>query len=188
MNAPNWSKMTLPQMTLIRIMIHTGTHDCPRTEIALTSFVQTDVIRDLNYARDLLKFKTMSASNTCEGYSAKIFGGVAFGVNIHLSCHTDKDYTYSIVSVHLSRHQYELDNRIVAYFYFPRLGIAVALRPGDLLVFNPSEPHAVSPRCNKDDQVYCLSMYLKTSVVGLNDNRIELSSAQESLCKEYKKH
>ena len=32
--------------------------------MALTSFVQTAVIRNLNYARDLLKFKTMSASNT----------------------------------------------------------------------------------------------------------------------------
>ena len=155
------------------------------TEKALTSFVQTDVIRDLNYARDLLKFKTMSPSALYEGSSAKIFGGVAFGVNVHLSCHTDKDYTYSIVSVHLSGHHYQLDDRIVAYFCFPRIGIAVALRPGDLLAFNPSEHHAISSRCSEGDQVYCLSMYLKTAVVGLNDNRIKLSPTQEGLCKAY---
>ena len=155
------------------------------TEKALTSFVQTDVIRDLNYARDLLKFKTMSPSALYEGSSAKIFGGVAFGVNVHHSCHTDKDYTHSIVSVHLSGHHYQLDDRIVAYFCFPRIGIAVALRPGDLLVFNPSEPHAISSRCSEGDQVYCLSMYLKTAVVGLNDNIIKLSPTQEGLCKAY---
>ena len=59
------------------------------------------------------------------------------------------------------------------------------IRPGDLLVFNPSEPHTVSSRCDKDDEVYCLTTYLKTVVVGLNDNRIELTPLQNDLCKKY---
>ena len=156
-----------------------------KIENALTSYVQTDVIRNLNYARELLNFKTMPSHNSCDGQSANIFGGVAFGINVHLACHTDKDYTYSVVSVHLPCHQYELNDLIVAYFCFPRIGVAVALRPGDLLVFNPSEPHAVSSRCDKDDEVYCLTTYLKTAVVGLNDNRIELTPLQNDLCKQY---
>jgi hypothetical protein len=43
----------------------------------------------------------------------------------------------------------------------------VALRPGDLLIFNALEPHAISSRCHKSDKLLCVSMYLKTAVVGL---------------------
>ena len=158
-----------------------------RTECALSSYVSTDVIRDLNHARELLKFKTIAPSTGCRGHSTKIFGGIAFGVNVHLSCHTDQDYTYSVVSIHLYEHQYSLDDRIVAYFCFPRLGIAVALRPGDILIFNPSEPHAVSSRCRTDDTVFCVSMYLKTAVVGLNDNNVPLTCSQEAMREQYRR-
>ena len=71
----------------------------------------------------------------------------------------------------------------MGYFCFPRLGIAVALRPGDLLIFNPLEPHAISSRCNNDDQIFCISMYMKSAIVGLNDNSIELTPMQELIIK-----
>ena len=188
---PNRASHGVSDATYHRDRMPSHAWDCilemlKKIENALTSFVQTDVIRHLNHAQQLLHFKTMPPYyNSGGGQSSKIFGGIAFGMNIHLSCHTDQDYTYSIVSVHVGSRQYNFDDRIVAYFCFPRLGIAVALRPGDLLVFNPSEPHAVSSRCDVDDQVYCLSAYLKTAVVGLNDNRIELTPFQEQLQKRY---
>jgi len=153
-----------------------------RTENALSSFVETKSLQQLNAAKQLLKFKTMASSHL---HPNKIFGGLAFGINVHLSCHKDHDYTWSVVSVHLHGYQYRLVDRIVAYFCFPRLGIAVALRPGDLLVFNPTEPHAISSRCNSDDTVYCLSMYLKTAIVGLNDNSLSLTSTEEVAKDEY---
>ncbi len=53
---------------------------------------------------------------------------------------------------------------------FPRIGVSVALGPGDFLLFNPNEPHCVSSRCRADDDIYIISSYLKTAVVGLNDN------------------
>ena len=158
------------------------------TENALSSYVSTDAIRDLNCARRLLKFKTMSPHNGCRGHSTKIFGGIAFGVNVHLSSHIDLDYTYSVTSVHLLNHQYSMQDKIVAYFCFPRLGLAVALRPGDLLLFNPSEPHAISSRVEYDDTLFCVSMYLKTAVVGLNDNSIDLTTEQKELLDEYNKN
>ncbi len=46
----------------------------------------------------------------------------------------------------------------------------VALRPGDFLLFNPQEPHSISSRCCAGDEVFCISSYLKTGVVGDNDN------------------
>jgi hypothetical protein len=55
-------------------------------------------------------------------------------------------------------------------FCFPRVGVAIALQPGDFLLFNAQEPHSISLHCNKDENIYCISFYLKTQVVGLNNN------------------
>jgi len=76
----------------------------------------------------------------------------------------------SIVQVHIDN-SYQVDDRIVCYFAFPRIGIAVALRPGDFLLFNPQEPHSISSRCRAEDELFAVSYYLKTAVVGLNDNK-----------------
>ena len=51
----------------------------------------------------------------------------------------------------------------------------VALRAVDVIIFNAHEPHSIYSLCNNSDVVYCVSMYLKTAIVGLNDNLIELS-------------
>ena len=84
-----------------------------------------------------------------------------------------------MVSVYLDEDGYGFNDGIIAYFCFPRLGIAVALHPGDGLIFNPSEPYAVSSRCDEKDDVYCVSMYLKAAVVSLNDNSIPLTNQQK---------
>ncbi len=75
----------------------------------------------------------------------------------------------SIVQAHIDNHDYQLNDRIVCYFAFPRIGIAVALRPGDFLLFDPQEPHSISSRCKAEDEIFCASSYLKTAIVGLND-------------------
>ena len=159
-----------------------------RYENCFTSYVDTEEIRKINIAKALIGFKSLSLSQSRnETFSdhAKIFNGVAFGYNVFLSCHSDIDYTYSITSVYLEGHVNTLDDVIVAYFCFPRLGIAVALRPGDVLIFNPREPHAVSSRCRDSDRILCLSTYLKTAIVGLNDNAIPLTEEQERRVKIY---
>jgi len=76
----------------------------------------------------------------------------------------------SIVQAHIDNHDYQLNDRIVIYFAFPRIGIAVALRPGDFLLFDPQEPHSISSCCKAEDEIFCASSYLKTAIVGLNDN------------------
>ena len=76
----------------------------------------------------------------------------------------------SIVQAHIDNHDYANDDKIICYFAFPRIGAAVALRPGDFLLFNPHEPHSISSCCNREDDVYIISSYLKTAVVGLHDN------------------
>ena len=110
--------------------------------------------------------------SSCKKSSAlKYYGGLAFGCNLFLRCHTDDDFTMSMAHVHLKgKDQYSLSDNVVVYFCFPTLGVAVPLRPGDFLLFNAQIPHCVSSRCKHTDQIMVLSMYLKTSVVGLNNN------------------
>ena len=55
------------------------------------------------------------------------------------------------------------------------------MRPVDLLIFNAREPHAVSSRAKSSDEIFCVSIYLKTAVVviGLNDNSIKRSPMED---------
>jgi hypothetical protein len=133
--------------------------------------MNTEVIRHIVEARKRLHFRTMKPSpSSTNGAPARYYNAVGFSLNVFLRSHIDKDFTMSIVQVHLDDIMYDKDDKIVCYFAFPRVGIAVALRPGDFLMFNPQEPHSLSSRCYKGDNVYSISSYLKTQVVGLNYN------------------
>ena len=144
-----------------------------KVETVLKEYVSTDEIRRLDHGRKLVGYKTMCPMPGLEpSLPPQIFWGVAIGEDVHLPCHTDVDFSYSVVAVHMDGCSYLYKDRIVAFFCFPRWGMAVALRCGDVLIFNPLEPHAISSRCRNDEKVYVVSIYLKTAVVGLNDNNI----------------
>jgi hypothetical protein len=75
--------------------------------------------------------------------------------------------------------QYKMDAEVSNYFVFPEQGIAVALlRPGDMLIFNPKYHHCLSSSTcayqNKD--IYSLLLYIKSAVVGRNNNSIPLNN------------
>jgi hypothetical protein len=153
-------------------------------------YVDTDQIRLIHDAINLVDAKTFSisspwniVSNTNQPAS-RIYGAFASGVNVYLNAHQDKDFTYCATSIHM-RDQYQPSQRIVAYFAFTKLGIAIPLRPGDVLFFNPLEEHCISSRCCNDDDIYCLSLYLKSDNIGLNDNSKELTPQQEYLLNVY---
>ena len=93
----------------------------------------------------------------------------------------DEDFFYSLTTVASEQgvqdnDQYMMDAAICNYFTFAEQGIAVALRPGDMLIFNPLYHHCLSSRTARyeNDDVFCLSLYLKTAVVGQNDNRLPM--------------
>ena len=117
------------------------------------------------------------------GNSHRIWNSVAFGKNVFLNSHTDEDSFLSITTVitnPTNGSHYEKDDPIVQYFVFPEVGFAIALRPGDVLVFNPLYFHSVSSQTEEGEKqdVYCLSFYLKTAVVGGNNNALPLSQLQ----------
>jgi hypothetical protein len=67
------------------------------------------------------------------------------------------DFTMSIVQAHIDNHDYANDDKIICYFAFPRIGVTVALRPGDFLLFNPHEPHSVSSRIHMNHTLFHLA-------------------------------
>ena len=109
----------------------------------------------------------------------------SYGKNNLLPLHTDNDMFLSVVHIHSDRDivrceslqyksYYKVDSDIVKYFTFDN-STSVALRSGDLLIFNPTIPHCISS-CTDDYEnasTYCLSHYFKTSIVGRNNNSIE---------------
>ena len=103
------------------------------------------------------------------------------GRNIYLSCHIYKDFIYSAATV---VHR-EVKDEVIAYFNFPRLGLAIPLKPFDVLFLNPNEPNMISSRCHDDDDVFCLSFYLKTALMGGNNNDLELTVEQKECLKVY---
>jgi hypothetical protein len=155
-------------------------------EYCLETIVDNDVICHLYHAKKLVPFKTMNVKTASEQARLKYYGSLAFGCNVFLQCHTDSDYTMSMAHIHLKgKDKYELTDEVVIYFCFPTLGVAVPLRPGDFLIFNALIPHCVSSRCRQVDEVMVISMYLKSAVVGLNNNVLPLNSKQIHLARRY---
>ena len=133
-----------------------------KLEQLMIEYSSPQTVRMLQSAKSLMNWPTIGS---CDVYSA-----IACGRNVYLSAHVDNDFTYSIVTIHSNLGSYRIDDEIVGYFCFPRIGTAVPLRPGDVLIFNAREPHCVSSRYNARDDILCLSVYLKSSIVGGNDN------------------
>ncbi len=89
------------------------------------------------------------------------YNGLGFGINVYLRSHIDQDFTMSIVQAHIDNHDYQVDDRILCYFTFPRIGTAVALWPGDFLLFNPQELHSISSCCKSGDNFFTFLLTLK---------------------------
>jgi ectoine hydroxylase-related dioxygenase (phytanoyl-CoA dioxygenase family) len=70
--------------------------------------------------------------------------------------------------------------KVCNYFTFTEQGVAVALQPGDILLFNPVYEHCLSSHNSayKTKDVLSLSVYPKTAIVGMNDNRLPLTEIE----------
>lgn len=103
-----------------------------------------------------------------------IWPSIALSVNSYLNIHTDDDYFLSLC-LNLTEEQPILESEILNYFCFPTKGVSVAIRNGDILLFNPLVEHCISSRVCKKKNVLGTTMYLKSAVVGGNDNSISIS-------------
>ena len=147
-------------------------------ENSMFEYLPTHVNRDMMEAKKLLEWNTL-----CGVLQAMTnLNGTRNGT---LPTHTDFDYDASAAMVLKEGHTCALVDEVVAYFCFPRLGLAVPMCPGDVLVFNSQEPHCLSSRTNKDDVIYGLSIYIKSKNAGMNDDNIPLTGAQLVLKEEF---
>jgi len=79
------------------------------------------VLSHLALAKKVVSLKTFTSSmeDHHSNFNAEFFGGIAFGTNVFLCCHTDEDFSFSIIQVFLKgKSQYRLDDQVVAYFYW----------------------------------------------------------------------
>lgn len=98
-----------------------------------------------------------------------IWPSVAFGKNVFLRVHRDEDYFWSLTTV-VTKEGYEINTDVTNYFCFPTHGFCIALRPGDMLIFNALEDHCASSVCRETTKSFGVSLYLKTAVVAGNSN------------------
>lgn len=109
-----------------------------------------------------------------------VYASMATSYNYIAPAHFDKDAFLSCLFVTLNMEEYD-DKRklsvyeekmdICVYFSFPDYKKTVALRPGDVLFFNPLKRHCVSQRCIEyiDHKVFCTTFYLNTKTISGND-------------------
>ena len=106
-----------------------------------------------------------------EGKYSSLFSSLAAAVNCFLNVHIDQDAGWSINTIISGKKDdYGLDAAIKNYWCFPELGIAVAMRAGDIILFNPLVYHCISTRCDESVDVVDATLYLKTAVVAGNNN------------------
>ncbi len=140
----------------------------------------------ISHLKNVVPFKTFSLT-TQNSTNFKFYGRIAFGRNVFLCCHTKEDFTMSIIAqVFLKgESEYHLNNNDIVYFCFPTLGVSVPLHPGDNLLFNALIPHCISSRCKHQDEIMCVLMYLKTAIVGLNNNNLPLMHSQNQFADKF---
>jgi hypothetical protein len=127
-----------------------------------------------------------------------IWPSMAVSCNSQSRIHVDRDMFYSILyaliipstfrhrevtreAVRCNRSPRHL--KPVQYFCFPTFNLAIPILPQSYFVFNPTLPHGASAVVDSAQfhEVYLCSLYLKSAVVGGNDNTKKLTLPQKQI-------
>lgn len=137
-------------------------------------YVDPELLRAIGFAHDRGFIPSPSGFGD-------LSAALASSCNYHAPAHTDPDFMFSIHQILCDGVETTLDCQVVQFFCFPSLGLAVALRPGDVLLFNPHIFHCLSAKMKAYRHVNChvTTFYLKTAHVGQNDNSLALTAEQE---------
>ena len=140
-----------------------------QVQFLLQKYVDSDFIRAHCEMMDELMVPGFKSAENNE--ETNILTNIALGMNVYLPLHRDED---AFLSATMIFDEEKSDNEVLAYFCFAELGFAVAMRHGDVLIFDPLEPHCISSRAVERD-IYCMSFYIKSKLVGGNDNEKEVT-------------
>ena len=118
---------------------------------------------------------------------SKIWPAMVAGRNVFLNVHTDRDLVWCLTTV-IAEGLVEVEDEVICYFCFPSLNVAVPLRNGDMLLFNPNVPHCVSSRCNGEKEAFCVSFYFDPLLPSENSNGHALTLEEEMADKKVLEH
>ncbi len=83
--------------------------------------------------------------NVCKRKEYVILGINCFRNKCSFANSYDLDFCYSTTTVLIkTKKAYKDDGKIITYYNFPQLGVSVPLLLGDLILFDATEPHAIS--------------------------------------------
>ena len=140
---------------------------CERMEHIAIGWIPSKWLRAMRAVVELTGYPTITG---CDFYAA-----LASTKNFSSPAHIDDDFSLSI-------HQLNVDgrfgdNKIAQYFVFPTCGYAVALRPGDVFLFNPHVHHCISEKSPSyiNNDVILTTAYLKNRHVSKNDKDATLT-------------
>jgi len=142
-----------------------------QVQFLVQSYVDSDFIKAHTEMMDELMVPGFQNSSQKEQTS--VLTNIALGMNVYLPQHQDEDAFLSVTMIYDTKRN---DKDILAYFCFAGLGFAVAMHHGDVLIFDPLEPHCISSRA-VDRDIYCMSFYCKSALVGGNNNEREVTEA-----------
>ena len=122
---------------------------------------------------------------TNENISTRIWSAMATAKNYYSAAHVDEYFFLSLLTVNVNNGKYpDFNSEIVTHFCIPYVGVAIAMRDGDCLIFNPQFHHCASQQeSNLDGDVFLSIFYLKSKMIGENDNRVGLSQEQDEIIK-----
>jgi hypothetical protein len=155
-----------------------------KAEHCAENVLPSAVIDALKRTKDKFEWSGIMTTNSsgCKKEKSMLWASVATSYDYASAAHVDSDFFLSLLTVttceHTLKNIYELNQPIALFFMFPELGYCVGLRPGDQLIFNPLYYHCVSTKNFSvyENPVHVTSFYLKTAIVGRNDNRKELEA------------
>ena len=154
-------------------------HLLKRINNACAEYLPRDLLTKFSQVRDqFCPFPTLGEKGICSSVSV---------ASNHLSAlHVDKDFFFSYLTARSectgkSDLNSKAEPSAAHHFMFPTIGYAVSIRPGDIIIFNPTIPHCCSHKLVEYENVtvYLSSFYVKTAHIGGNDNSRPLTKEQE---------
>ena len=160
-------------------------HLCCKCQKLMGKFLPTQDLRALSSIKAIVPFPTLAGPD-----SESIFPTASMAVDYCSAAHADKDFftPYSLSGRPITTGSILFMKQIQTSPHPPlnilsfRLSVSLWLiRPGDHLIFNPQIPHCCSEKLIEytTHRVYLCAFYLKTAIIGMNDNSLPLTSLQE---------
>jgi hypothetical protein len=148
------------------------------------AFIATDEVRRMSMARTEIEFPSLKTSgfDTVAAGNGTAFISIAFCKNAHANAHIDSGMCQGLIAVHKQSVHFVYCQHILAYFCIQCLSVAVLFHPGDAIIVNPCKPHCLSSFVDVSEYYYLLVMYLKKSVIELNDNILPLTQVEDYIC------